>query len=56
MAIVIQNGIKGKRCSHCGKWKPLTDYYKDRSKGASQGFRHCRCKPCYKAGRRRLGY
>ena len=52
MAIEPRNGIDGKVCSCCSIWKPLTDYYKDRSKGRSQGFTHCRCKKCYKAGRR----
>ncbi len=56
MAILIKNGVKGKVCSSCKTWKPLTDYYKDASHGPTQGGRHCRCKACYKAGRKKLGY
>lgn len=47
MAIIIKNGIKGKVCSTCKKWKPLSEYHRDSSHGDSQGGRHCRCKSCY---------
>ena len=47
MAVTKRNGIKGKKCSTCKKWKPLTEYHKDPSHGESQGRRHCRCKKCY---------
>ena len=52
MAIEIRDGVEGKRCSTCRKWKPLSDFYSDPSHPASQGRRHCRCKDCYKAGRK----
>jgi len=52
MAIEICTGIEGKHCSTCGAWKPLTDFYRDSSHPPSQGGRHCRCKECYKDGRK----
>ncbi len=56
MAIEVRRGVRGKYCSSCKVWKPLTEFHKDSSHRATQGGRHCRCKPCYKAGRKRLGY
>ena len=50
--IILKNGIEGKVCSTCRVSKPLSEYYRDRSHGPSQGGRHCRCKICYKRGRR----
>jgi hypothetical protein len=35
-----------KLCSRCHAWKPLDEFPKDPSHGASQGFRHCICKAC----------
>lgn len=47
MAIVLRAGVKGKVCSTCRSWKPLSDYYPDRTHGPTQGGRHCRCKDCH---------
>lgn len=47
MAIILKNGIEGKICSTCKKWKILTDFPTDPSHGPSQGGRHCRCKVCH---------
>lgn len=44
----MQNGIEGKVCSHCKIWKPLDDFYNDKSKSESQGKKHCVCKECHK--------
>jgi hypothetical protein len=52
VAIEVRAGTEGKVCSSCCKWKPLTDFYKDSSQLPSQGGRHCRCKPCFKGGRK----
>jgi hypothetical protein len=52
MAIEVHDGIQGKYCSSCHAWKPLPDFYRDSSHPPSQGGRHCRCKPCYKDGRK----
>ena len=46
MAIITRNGIDGKKCSSCKKWKCLDDFPKDPTHGASQGYRHCVCKKC----------
>ena len=46
MAVVVEDGIEKKRCNGCGQMKPLTDFSPDRTKGQSQGHRHCRCKQC----------
>lgn len=51
MAIITKHGIDGKVCSTCKKWKALDDFPRDRTHGASQGGRHCRCKACHKAKR-----
>lgn len=48
MAIIIKNGIKGKVCSTCRKWKPLDEFPTDPTHGDSQGGRHCRCKECHR--------
>ena len=42
----LQSGIQGKICSGCGEWKPLSEYFKDRTHGPSQGGRHCRYRRC----------
>ena len=47
MAIETRGEIIGKICSKCRKWKPLSDFPKDRTHGESQGGRHCRCKLCH---------
>ena len=47
MAIIQRNGVDGKKCSTCDIWKSLNEYYRDASKGPTQGGRHCRCKICY---------
>ena len=54
MAVTKQTGVNGKVCSSCRTWKPLSDFYADASHGKSQGGKHCRCKICYLAGRKRL--
>lgn len=46
MAIEIRNGLEGKVCSSCRVWKPLDDFPRDKSKGDTQGGRHCKCKEC----------
>ncbi len=51
--IVPKDGVDGKVCSSCRRWKPLPDFFVDRSHGASQGGRHCKCKVCYREGRER---
>jgi hypothetical protein len=48
MAIIISNGVAGKVCSTCRKWKPLEEFPTDPSHGPSQGHRHCRCKECHR--------
>ena len=56
MAIIVKNGIEGKRCSKCHQWKALEEFPTDPTHGPSQGGRHCRCKECHrtKAKTRRL--
>ena len=56
MAVTSRNGIRGKICSACRDWKPLTEFPPDPSKGSSQGGRHCRCRACHReaARKRRL--
>ena len=46
MALSYQIGIEGKYCSRCEKWKSLDEFYRDRTHGPKQGYRHCRCKAC----------
>jgi hypothetical protein len=54
MAIVIKNGVRGKRCSTCKRWKPLSDFPPDPTHGPTQGGRHCRYRECHRlAGRQR---
>ena len=48
MAIINKNGIDGKICSTCHRWKPLIDFPTDPTHGLSQGSRHCRCKECHR--------
>ncbi len=48
MAIVIEKGVKGKVCSTCDIWKPLTEFPEDPTHGPLQGHRHCRCKECHR--------
>ena len=48
MAIIKKNGIDGKACSTCEKWKPLNEFPTDHTKGQSQGGRHCRCRECHR--------
>jgi recombination endonuclease VII len=40
----VEPGVK--RCSDCGKTKPLTDF--PRNKNSRDGV-HCHCKPCHNA-------
>jgi hypothetical protein len=50
-----REGVTGKVCSSCHKWKPLDDFPADPTHPASQGGKHCRCKECHRkaaAGRR----
>jgi len=56
MTITKKNGVEGKECSNCHIWKPLSEYFKDCTKGISQGGRHCRCKICYQVKRRSSWY
>jgi len=49
MVIVVSNGVESKVCGGCNQWKPLDDFYADRTKGPSQGGKHCRCKSCHTA-------
>lgn len=51
MAISTKNGVEGKVCSHCSKWKELYKFPNDASKGTSQGGKHCVCKECHKQKR-----
>jgi hypothetical protein len=46
--VETRNGIRGKVCSTCRKWKPLDDFPTDPTHQPSQGGRHCRCKECHK--------
>ena len=46
--IVIKNGIEGKACSTCRKWKALEQFPSDSTHGPSQGGRHCRCRECHR--------
>lgn len=50
--IINRGAVEEKTCSTCRMWKPLTDFYRDSSHGRSQGQRHCRCKDCYRKGRK----
>lgn len=43
--VVIVNGVLGKKCNRCKKWKPLDGYAKDK-KGIAQ--KRATCKECYK--------
>jgi hypothetical protein len=52
MAIITKNGVRGKICSTCRKWKPLIDFSTDPTKGPSQGGRHCRCRACHREKQR----
>jgi hypothetical protein len=49
MALSMREGIIGKVCSTCRTWKPLGEFPPDRTHGASQGGRHCRCRACHRA-------
>lgn len=51
MKVKIENGIAGKVCGGCRTWKQLSDFPHDRTKGSSEGFRHCRCKACHARAR-----
>lgn len=53
MAIEMRLGKEGKECSSCRGWRPLTAFFRDRTHGDSQAGRHCRCKDCYKHGRKK---
>ena len=44
-----RNGVKGKVCSGCRKWKPLDDFPTDPTHPPSQGGKHCRCKECHRS-------
>jgi hypothetical protein len=48
MAIKTHSGVSEKICSTCRQWKPLADFPTDRTHGASQGHRHCRCRQCHR--------
>ncbi len=37
MAIITRNGTDGKVCSTCDQWKPLQEFPRDRTHGATQG-------------------
>lgn len=52
MSVAFKNGVEGKECARCHVWKRLSEFYFDRTKGESQGFRHCRCKACHTEVRR----
>ncbi len=43
--VIIINGVLGKKCNRCKKWKPLDGYAKDK-KGIAQ--KRATCKECYK--------
>ncbi|WP_157627883.1 hypothetical protein [Thermodesulfatator autotrophicus] len=47
-----RDGKEGKMCPTCREWKPLEEFPRDRTKGESQGYRHCRCKECHKEKRK----
>lgn len=44
--------LGGKVCSRCRIWKPFSEFPSDRTHGASQGYRHCRCRACHSEVRR----
>ena len=51
--IIKRNGIEGKKCSTCHKWKPLTEFPNDRTHSIEyQGGKHCRCKSCHREKRK----
>lgn len=37
MSILTNNGVDGKVCSTCHRWKPLDDFPRDRTHGPLQG-------------------
>src|SRR6266849_3384491 len=43
-----RNGVQGKVCSTCKKWKTLDAFPTDPTHPPSQGGRHCRCKECHR--------
>ena len=49
MAIIVKNGIEGKKCSTCHERKVLNEFPTDPTHGPLQGGRHCRCKECHRA-------
>ena len=49
MAIIEKNGVAGKICSHCKRWKLLAEFPLDPTHGTSQGGRHCTCKKCHRS-------
>jgi hypothetical protein len=49
----VNNGVNEKLCSSCGLWKPLGDFSPGGgSHGASEGGKHCECRPCNAARHR----
>ena len=48
IVVETRNGVPGKVCSTCGKWKSLDDFPTDPRHPPSQGGRHCRCKECHR--------
>ena len=48
MAIETRNGVDGKVCSACDRWKELDEFYVEKVKGFSQGQKQNICIECAK--------
>lgn len=48
MAIIKQDGVNGKVCSICNRWKSLDKYYNEKAKGKAQGGKQNVCIACAK--------
>ena len=46
MAKDSNNGLNGKVCGKCNKWKPFSQYHNEYNKGKSQGQKQNRCMDC----------
>jgi hypothetical protein len=51
--ITARNGVDGKVCYQCKKWKGLQEFSPDRTQPESQGKRHGKCKKCHAEDARR---